>query len=131
MAADVEQERREASVPSTLLYPCDPWRRLIMSNRLKTATLSSLALIICGAAGAEPSADAAKHPIKGEKQLAAAAACPELESLRMYEFYSAAGMAASDGHHHSDSIGSHHHHDTAQAAGTPAEFGHAAKRFDV
>lgn len=102
-----------------------------MNNRLTTAALSSLTLVVCGVVAADLSADGGHALAGNEMLLAATTTCPDLEALRMCELASATATAASDAHHHSDSIGSHHHHDTAQGAGLPAELGDANSRFDV
>ncbi|PJL59234.1 hypothetical protein [Stenotrophomonas maltophilia] len=96
-----------------------------MSNRIKTTALSSLTLIIAGAAG---TAGAAALPAPAEQGLESATSInADLDALRMSEFVELQAIALAGGHH-SDSIGSHHHHDAVpeeQAQGL------SNARFDV
>ncbi|CAD0356644.1 hypothetical protein VDF76_12550 [Xanthomonas campestris pv. raphani] len=98
-----------------------------MSKSITSRAISSLALIIAGAAG---SAAASEAPSTATQSLESATAInASLESLRMAEFASPDSLLAAADGHHSDSIGSHHHHTIASTDGVKVS--DAASRFDV
>ncbi|CAD2243104.1 hypothetical protein [Xanthomonas arboricola] len=98
-----------------------------MSKSITTKTISSLTLIIAGAAGSAAAAEPA--PMATQNLEFATAINADLEDLRLAEFASSESLLISADGHHSDSIGSHHHHTIASTEGVkPTD---AASRFDV
>ncbi|CBA15736.1 hypothetical protein XALC_1226 [Xanthomonas albilineans GPE PC73] len=98
-----------------------------MSKSITNKAISSLALIIAGAAG---SASASEAPSVATHNLESSTAInADLDSLRMAEFASPESLLAAADGHHSDSIGSHHHHTIASTDGV--KVADTASRFDV